>query len=181
MTIYERLDRVHGLTRQRASTSYRVLYPMSATYLCGSVVEDQPIVFDMGGQRVEAKGFIADYVTYYLETGDKEEGYYLVAVLNAPVIDRLIKPMQARGQWGPRHICKKVLELPIPQFDASKAEHLELAELGEVCTQKVAQWLGAGGPGKVRSIGRLRAMVREMLAEELEQIDQLVDPMLRRS
>lgn len=37
----------------------------------------------------------------------------------------------------------------------------------------------AGGPGKVHSIGKLRSMVREMLAEELGQIDELVEPMLR--
>jgi hypothetical protein len=104
---------------------------------------------------------------------------YLAAILNAPLIDRLIKPMQARGLWGPRHICKKVLELPIPRFDPSKEAHLKLAELGRACTQKVADWLGAGGPGKVRSIGKLRSMVREMLAEELGEIDELVEPMLR--
>jgi hypothetical protein len=31
----------------------------------------------------------------------------------------------------------------------------------------------------VRSIGKLRSMVRKMLAEELDQIDELVEPMLR--
>jgi len=43
----------------------------------------------------------------------------------------------------------------------------------------VAAWLEAGGPGKVRSIGKLRSMVRQILAEELGQIDELVEPMLR--
>ena len=102
----------------------------------------------------------------------------MAAVLNAPVIDQKLKPMQARGQWGPRHIHKKVLELPIPQFDSSREEHLKLAELGKACTQKVADWLEAGGPGKIRSIGKLRSMVREMLAGELEEIDELVRGML---
>ncbi len=57
-------------------------------------------------------------------------------------------------------------------------KHLKLAELGRVCTQKVADWLEAGGPGKVRSIGKLRSMVREMLAEELGEIDELAEPLL---
>ena len=35
------------------------------------------------------------------------------------------------------------------------------------------------GPGKIRSIGRLRRVVQEMLAGELGQIDELVEPMLR--
>ena len=64
-------------------------------------------------------------------------------------------------------------------FDPSEEVHLKLAELGGVCTQKVTDWLEAGGPGKIRSIGKLRSMVREMLAEELGQIDELVEPMLR--
>jgi len=34
------------------------------------------------------------------------------------------------------------------------------------------------GPGKIRSIGKLRSMVREMLAEELEEIDGLVREMM---
>ena len=103
----------------------------------------------------------------------------MLSVLNAPLIDRLLKPMQARGLWGPRHIHKKVLELPIPQFDSSQEGHLKLAELGRACTQKVADRLEAGGQGRIRSIGKLRSMVREMLAEELGHIDQLVEPMLR--
>jgi hypothetical protein len=42
----------------------------------------------------------------------------------------------------------------------------------------VADWLEASRPGKVRSIGKLRSMVREMLAEELGEIDQWVEPLL---
>jgi hypothetical protein len=48
-------------------------------------------------------------------------------------------------------------------------------------SQKVADWLEAGGPGKVRRIGKLRSMVREMLAEELGQIDEWVEPLLHAS
>ena len=35
-----------------------------------------------------------------------------------------------------------------------------------------------GGAGKVHSIGRLRSMVREMLAEELAEIDEWGEPLL---
>jgi len=166
------------LISQNTQVKYKVIYPVSATYLCACVVEDQPVEFDIGGQKLQANGLVVDYVTYYFETNTEDEAHYLAATLNAPVIDRLIKPMQARGLWGPRHICKKVLELPIPQFDPSEKEHLKLAELGQVCTQKVAEWLQSGGPGKMRSIGKLRSMVREMLAEELGEIDGLVKEMM---
>ena len=53
-----------------------------------------------------------------------------------------------------------------------------LAELSRACTQKVTDWLEAGGPGKIRSIGKLRSMVREMLVEERSEIDEWVEPLL---
>jgi len=51
---------------------------------------------------------------------------------------------------------------------------LRLAELGELCTAKVKDWLAHGGPGKIRSIARLRQMVRKLLQFELIEIDVLV-------
>jgi hypothetical protein len=102
----------------------------------------------------------------------------LAAVLNAPVIDQLIKPMQSRGLWGPRDIHKKVLELPIPKFNPENASHCRLAELGEACSAKVKGWLAGGGAGDIKNIGKLRSMVREMLADELQEIDEQVRQIL---
>jgi len=178
MSLFERLDYQHDLTLQNPQAKYRVLYPASATYLCACVVENQPIEFDISGQKVQAVGFLVDIKAYHFETNDRTEAFYLTAALNAPLVDKLLKPMQSRGQFGPRDIHKKVLELPIPWFDSSEETHLKLAELGRACTQKVADWLEAGGPGRVRSIGKLRSTVREMLAEELEEIDRLVRKMM---
>jgi len=175
----EWLDYRRKLTAQNTQAKYRVLYNTSGTYLTACIVESKPIKFDINEQKIRARGFIADTKTYYLETDIGDEAFYLDATLNAPVIDRLIKPMQSRGQFGPRDIHKKVLELPIPRFDASDSRHLHLAELGRECSEKVADWIKAGGPGKIRSIGKLRAMVREMLAEELKEIDERVKKIMR--
>ncbi len=83
-----------------------------------------------------------------------------------------------RGLCEPRDIHKKVLELPIPQFDAENPHHRQLAELGQACTAKVRQWIDNGGPGSIRSIGKLRGMVREMLREKLKEIDGIVEGMM---
>jgi len=48
-----------------------------------------------------------------------------------------------------------------------------------LATQVGSEWLEGCEPGRVRSIGKLRSTVREMLAEELGQIDEMVEPMLR--
>lgn len=172
------LDYRKKLTSQNPLAKYRVLYPMSATYLCATVVEDQKIEFDVNGQTVTANGFLSDYATYYLETEVEKEAYYLTSILNAPFIDSIIKPMQTHGLWGPRHICKKVLEFPIPQFDDSNSKHLKLAESGEQCSQKVTDWIQTKSYGNIRSIGKLRAMVREMLKKELNEIDAIVQNLL---
>jgi hypothetical protein len=179
MDALEWLDYRRKLTSQSPQAKYRVLYNTSGTYLCACVLERQPLEFHTGDQTVEVRGFVADYVTHCLEVLDRAEAYYVAALLNCPLIDRLIKSMQAPGLWGPRHICKKVLELPLPQFDPSQEEHLRLAELGRICAARVAQWQEAGGAGEIRSIGRLRGKVREMLRAELREIDTLVEQLLR--
>lgn len=178
MSIYDRLNRYRGLTAQNPQVKYRVVYPMSATYLCAAVEEHETIAFSIKGQSIRVTGFFADYKLFAFETNSEQEAFYLASLLNAPIIDAYIKPMQSRGLWGPRDICKKVLELPIPQFDAKNALHQRLAKSGRECSAKVEQWLAGGGPGKIKSIGKLRGMVREMLKDELKEIDMLVKEIL---
>lgn len=173
-TALEWLDYRKKLTSQSSQLNYYVTYITSGTILTASLVINNNISFLNNGQEVHVSGFISDCVTYFYETNSVREAYYLVSLLNAPSIDRKIKPMQARGLWGPRHIHKKVLELPIPQFDGENPEHVRLAELGERCAAMVKDWLAHGGPGQIRSIGRLRQIARNLLHEELKEIDGLV-------
>jgi hypothetical protein len=184
MNILERLDLQRGLTGQSPEAKYMVIYPKSATFLCAAVVRSKPIAFRVGLHRVGARGFLADYVTYYLETSDINEARYLSALLNSPAIDALIKPMQARGLWGPRDITKKVWELPIPQYEQHNRIHMKLARIAEACEEKVGQMLpglrklfeDVRGP---HAIGRARTAVREALKDELGEIDALVQGILK--
>jgi len=139
---------------------------------------DIRIEFKINEQQIVARGFVADTKTYFCQLSERYEVSFLVSILNAPVIDKLIKPMQSRGLFGPRDIHKKVLELSIPQFDVKNAIHRSLAELGKECSDKVERWLAGGGAANIKSIGRLRGMVREMLKEELNEIDGLVKKIL---
>jgi type I restriction-modification system DNA methylase subunit len=175
MTVQEWLDYRRKLSSQKRA-QYKVLYPTSATYLCASVVESKPISFEVEGQTVKAQEFVVDYVTYSYDTPDKQEAYYLVAILNSPTVDELLKPMQSRGLWGPRHICKKVLEIPIPQCNSSDENHQALSQLGEQCARKVQQLLPE--LAKSRSIGHTRRLIKAELKEELGQIDKLVRQIL---
>ena len=184
MNILQRLDLQRGLTDQDPKAKYIVIYPKSATFLCAAVVRSRPITFRVGPHRVGAGGFLADYVTYFLETSDIEEARYLTAVLNSPAIDALIKPMQARGLWGPRDITKKVWELPIPEFNQKNKTHVRLAEIAEACAEKVKDMVpdlkklfeDVRGP---HAIGRARTAVRQALKDELAEIDSLVKEILK--
>ena len=175
MNVQEWLDYRRKLSSQKRA-EYKVLYPTSATYLCACVVEDKPSKIEVAGQTIEAKGFVADYKAFYYDTDNEEEAYYLVTVLNSPTVDELLKPMQSRGLWGPRDICKKVLEIPIPQYNSSHENHRELSQLGEQCTQKVEQLLPQHA--KSRSIGHTRRLIKAELKEELTQIDEIVKRIL---
>jgi hypothetical protein len=177
MDIYQRLDRIRGITGQKISVKYKLIYPRSATYLCCNVVEHKDITLLIDGQDINLQGFIADFTCYYSETNSKKEAYYLCSILNSSIIDELIKPMQSRGLFGARDITKKVWELPIPEFDSSNHDHLALAKLGEEGTKKISEFLSHGIPKK--SIGNLRKMIKAELVEEIKEIDVIVRKILK--
>lgn len=185
MDVYQRLDRMRGITGQKPTAKYKVLYPTSATYLCSCVVERRAIKIEIEGQELELQDFIAESKEYYFETGNKSEAYYLCSILNSPTVDELIKPMQSRGLFGPRDIHKKVLELPIPEFNPSNENHRELARLGEECTKKVSKLLSKGTSTKTcaelvsASIGNLRKMIKAELKEEIKEIDGIAKRILK--
>jgi len=176
MDIYQRLDRYKGIIGQNRLAQYKVLYPASATYLCACVVEDKPIRFEVERQSLETQGFVVESKAYYYDTDDEKEAYYLAAVFNSLIVDKRIKGMQSRGLWGPRDIHKKVLEIPIPQYNPSDENHQALSQLGEQCTQKVEQLLPQ--LAKSRSIGHTRRLIKAELKGELDQIDALVRQIL---
>ncbi|MBI3670007.1 MAG: SAM-dependent DNA methyltransferase [Acidobacteria bacterium] len=184
MDIYQRLDLQRGLTGQDPKAKFVVLYPMSATYLCAAAVAKKMSAFEVGEQRILPGGFVADYVNFYFETNDHDEAQYVTAILNAPLIDSMLKPLQARGLWGPRHICKKVLELPIPEFRESNRKHTRLVEVGQECQTKVAEMISPLGQlfkdiRPAHAIGRARTAVRQALKEELAEIDSIVKEVLK--
>ncbi len=171
------------LTDQNPKASYVVLYSRSATFLCAAILKAKALSHKVGEQEVALRRFVATDVTYTYETEDQKEADYLVAVLNSPTVDTLIKPMQARGLWGPRDITKKVWELPIPPFNPEDRAHLRLAEIAGACAEKVKEMVPAlkglfkdlRGP---HAIGRARTAVRKALNEELAEIDGIVKHIL---
>ncbi|MBM4040589.1 MAG: SAM-dependent DNA methyltransferase [Planctomycetes bacterium] len=171
------LDYRKKLSSQRAHAPVRLLYAKSGTHLCACVFMQSSTTLKLEC-GLKARGFAVDHTTYHMEPESANEAHYLAAILNARSVDDAIKDAQARGLWGARDIHTKVLDLPIPRFDPQRKAHARLAELGAECAERVAAWIRSGGPGQVRSTGLLRRRVREMLRDELAEIDSIVKPML---
>jgi hypothetical protein len=169
------------LTLQTPVGPYKLLYNASGTYLCACVVET-PAVTRTPVYGLPVQGFIADITTYWFETDNPEEAYYLAAILNSPLVDKLIKPFQTKGNFGAtsgkgeRDICRRPFEVvPIPRYRGSEVVHRMLARLGRRCHRRVRAFL-RGAHKKVLGgrIGNLRQKVRAYLRHELKVIDVLV-------
>jgi len=135
--------------------------------------------FQVGEQELAVVSYVTDSGNYSLETNQRAEAYYVSAVLNSAVADALLGPLRRRGQRGHPHVHKKIFDVaPIPQFDGGNAVHQRLTQLGEECSARVEEWLASGRPGKTKSIGKLRAIVRDLLSAQLDEIDALVKKIL---
>jgi hypothetical protein len=171
-TIYSWLDYRKKLTQQRRKR-YTVVYPMSATYLCAAVMQNALT-------SATNSGLVLDYVLFYADTDSCDEAFYLSAVLNSRAIDLAVKPLQAIGDFGPRHLCMKVWQLGIGGYDRTNPHHARLAELGKACHALLPNLLNSWtGDVTQATVGRLRSMIREKLRPQLDEIDALVKDILQ--
>ena len=174
--VYNWLDYQGKLTMQNLRRKFKVLYNTSGTYLVSCVVENKPI--RIAGTKIHVKGVIADWTTYWIEMKEEDEAYYISAILNSSIVDKAIKPMQAKGSFGERHIVKKPLELPIPRFNPNNPIHTRLAQISKECHEKVQQILPAL-TSKYKSIGKIRSEIKKHLRKELREIDELAKQILK--
>ena len=173
MSIYQRLDRSRGLTDQSSTGKYRVVYNRSGTHLVSCVIENKKSVKRFDSSEIAISGVICDGTTHWLDTNNLDEAMFVSAMLNAPIVDSLIKPMQTRGLYGERDIYKKVLELPLPKFNPNNPKHTRLIELAKNSHSK-AKDIIKELEEKYTSIGKIRSSVKADLSEEILQIDKIV-------
>jgi len=177
-SVYEWLDYQGKLTTQDPSKKFKVLYNTSGTYLVSCVAKNEHKTLKVNGASIRLNGLIADCTTFWYETDDEDEAHYMSAVLNAPRLDAAIKPMQAKGAFGERHIHKKPLEFPIPLYDPDNPTHGKLVELSKECHRKVGAVLPVLAQ-KYGSVGKIRSEIKKELRDEIEQIDRLAKQVLR--
>lgn len=165
------------LVNQNANHKYIVLYTSSGSKTVSTVIE----------RKSFALPFIVDCITFYMTTNDENEAWYLCAFFNAEVSNRIIKPFQAQGLFGARHIHKKILEIPLPQFDKDNQNHIKVVNLAKTSAQKVNEFLATkelnehGNNMTSNECGRFRNEVRSVITEELKEIDKIIQKLLNNS
>ena len=121
--------------------------------------------------------FLVESTCYVCFTSTETEARFVEAYLNSGYANGLIKEFQARGLFGPRHVHKKILELPWPAYNANLPAHRRLVALGQAAAAKVQTVLGSQQDLELdpRTLGRLRSRIRGELADLMSQIDALVE------
>ncbi len=157
------------LTEQDLNSRFAVMYSASAK-------DANAFVYERGSLDLE---YIVDKAAYVFFTNLEQEAHYLTAFLNANSANELMKPFQSRGLFGARDVSKKILDVPLPRFDANDETHRRLAELGRVCAGHVVAFIQARNlEHEDYSVGRIRTEIRKLLITELREIDTLLSKLI---
>jgi len=176
LTIYKQLNYYNKIENQDLNIKFKILYVTSSTFLASCVINlQESFSLKIGSQEIPLTGFIAEHKTYYFETNNEDEAYYLCGILNSKTIDDVIKPLQTAGLWGERDIHKRPLTLPIPEFSKSNHKHKEVSKLSKACSEKVPNLLEKI---TTKRLGTIRSSIRNLLKNEMEQIDSLTREVL---
>lgn len=169
ITYLQWLNWQNKLTDQNLNAPFLVVYTASAKDANACVLKRED--FDLE--------FIVESAKFVAYFNNIHEAYYVAAFLNSQYANLRIKDFQATGLFGPRHVQKKILDVPLPKYHASEPLHIRLSELGQTCTTLTAAWLKS--QALVESdynIGRLRIESKKQIAAELKEIDEVLKEML---
>ncbi len=172
MLLTDRLDYHKGLTVQNINAPYLVLYNSSAKDANAVVVKRKDIDLEL----------IVESISYVYFTRNLKEAFYLTSIFNSSVLNEMIKDFQARGLFGPRHVHKKILDIYFPEFDNTNKKHLRLAELGEKAHKKTDKYIKDNPPKQELTtfhLGRFRLSIKNHLKSELDEIDKIVQFLIK--
>jgi len=169
--LHKYLDWQNKLSTQNLNAPYLVIYTASAKDANATIVKREDIDVE----------FIVESKAYVFYTDEINEAYYLTAILNSKTPNKIIKPFQTRGLFGPRDIHKRILNVYFPKFNKRSKKHIKIAELGEICHLKATEFVNNWKSHKKiegLELGKLRLAIREHLDDEINQIDEILSQLL---
>ncbi|MGB9854535.1 MAG: HsdM family class I SAM-dependent methyltransferase [Candidatus Bathyarchaeales archaeon] len=165
--LIDRLDYNGLLTSQQPRKRYIVLYNATGTNLVSCVIDRLSLpAFKFQNGEINPAGFVVDVKTWFYETNDEMEAYYLSSIFNSDVINKIIKPLQPRGLFGARAIHRRPLLFKIPKFDVHQSTHSGLSEIAKSCHEDLER--------VVLPKNKARRHVRKNFKEEIAKINDLV-------
>jgi hypothetical protein len=111
--------------RQSMSEKYLVLYTSSSKDANAALLDRSDVDLD----------FVVEHKTYWYATESKDEAHFLVGFLNAAEPNRLIKSFQSRGLFGARDVHKKILEVPLNEYNPDDKNHQKVVQRSKSCAQ----------------------------------------------
>lgn len=124
LPLLERFDYQKQLSAQLPVGASRVVYAKAGTTLSAA--------------RVLEPTAIIDHKLYWAPIASAAEGRYLVGVLNSTALLNRVRPLQAKGLFGPRDIDKYVFHIPFPNYDPGAELHARIADLAAQAEQVAA-------------------------------------------
>ena len=152
-TLFDNLNYWNKLTKQQKNKKFLVIYNASGSSIKAAVLFNWKKRIIIGSEN------------YYYSTESKDEAYYLSSLLNSPILSKNIKLIKSS-----RHVHKRPFSFPIPIFDESDKDHLELARVGKK-NQAVVQDFVMNNPhinaDKIRLLINKNLVKLNLLAESV--------------
>lgn len=162
LPLWDRLDHLGQLAAQGKRSRWLVLYTSAGSRPVAAVVDSQATPYP----------FVVRDQTYWASFYDPTEAHYVSAVLNSDAAADRIQAFMSRGLFGPRHIHKRVLDVPLKAFKSDNHIHVELAVLGQQLSEHAQQRVHVGGLR--RSIAR-RAVRDSLPNGLLSRVEEYVE------
>jgi len=153
-SLYENLDHWGKLSNKMQLSEYKVVYNASGSRPESAVISNSEVLID--------------YTLIYYGTSNKEEAYFLCAILNSPFLAKNLSKIKSS-----RHIMKKLMEFPIPKYNPIDTKHKRLSELAQKCEQIVTDEHN-------KIIHKFSSSkIKKMIEKELSEIDSIVKLILK--
>ncbi|MFI6466717.1 N-6 DNA methylase [Streptomyces sp. NPDC050538] len=161
LSLIEQLNFRKKLTEQLPGAPLRVVYGKASMYVTAALVDDPNTVID--------------HKLYWGTVATRQEGMYLLAVLNSPYTTEAVRPLMSYGK-DERDIDKAVWELPIPNFDRTDSKHVRISEIGEMEAGRIAELKFDENSSYIQ----IRRALRDFLlsSPDAEELDLLVTELL---
>ena len=168
-TIRNRIDERKKLTQQYyQDAQFLVHYGTGGSLPCAGIQH-------LDGSF--ARPFIADQTTYVCTVDNEDEAFFLIGVLNAPILAEIIKPFQATGDFGARHIHKLPLGI-VPPFRPEDSSHKQIVALSREAFTAAQEAISDEMRNERIPVARRRPLLRISINKELEAINKAVREVL---